>query len=444
MGLKEFFELDKHNTSIRTEVIAGATTFLAMAYILIVNPTILSISGMPFGPLIIATIIAAALATILTGVYAKRPFAMAPYMGENVLFTFSIVLALGVTWQEALGAVFWGGVIFLVVTLLGVRTILAKAVPRFLAASWSIGIGLFLLFVGFASAGISIPGVPGAPVKIGNLLDTHVLVALAGVILTLALLVKRVPGSILIGIVSTMVLAYLSGITIISPEAKSLGFPSWSDVLGKFDPVGALMNPALIPIILVLFLVDTFDTMGTVLGLGLKAGFIKENQAEDPGLEKVFHVDALATVLGAVFGTSTVGTYIESATGIEEGGRTGLTSLVTGLLFLATLPLVPVIAILNPGFLQLASAPALIAVGILMMSVVRHIDFTDIVQVIPTVITMAFMLFTYNIALGIAAGLVAYPLTALAAGRGKEVHPVAWILLAIAILLFVFYPYPKS
>ncbi len=444
MGLKEFFELDKYNTSIRTEVIAGATTFLAMAYILIVNPTILSLSGMPFGPLIIATIIAAAFATILTGVYAKRPFAMAPYMGENVLFTFSIVLALGVTWQEALGAVFWGGVIFLVVTLLGVRTILAKAVPRFLAASWSIGIGLFLMFVGFASAGISIPGVPGAPVKIGNLLDVHVLVALAGVVITLALLVKKIPGSILIGIISTMILAYLTGITVTSPEATSLGFPNWGEVLGKFDPVKALMNPVLIPIILVLFLVDTFDTMGTVLGLGLKAGFIKENQADDPGLEKVFHVDALATVLGAVFGTSTVGTYIESATGIEEGGRTGLTSLVTGLLFLAMLPLAPVIAVLNPGFLQLASAPALIAVGILMMSVVRHIDFTDIVQVVPTVITMAFMLFTYNIALGIAAGLVAYPLTALVAGKGKEVHPVAWILLAIAILLFIFYPYPKS
>ncbi len=443
MGLKEFFELDKYNTSIRTEVVAGATTFLAMAYILIVNPTILSISGMPFGPLIVATIIAAAFATILTGVYAKRPFAMAPYMGENVLFTFSIVLALGVTWQEALGAVFWGGVIFLVVTLLGVRTILAKAVPRFLAASWSIGIGLFLMFVGFASAGISIPGVPGAPVKIGNLLDVHVLVALAGVAITLALLVKRVPGSILIGIISTMILAYLSGITVTSPETTSLGFPNWGEVLGKFDPVGALMNPALIPIILVLFLVDTFDTMGTVLGLGLKAGFVRENQTDDPGLEKVFHVDALATVLGAVFGTSTVGTYIESATGIEEGGRTGLTSLVTGLLFLAMLPLAPVIAVLNPGFLQLASAPALIAVGILMMSVVQHIDFTDVVQVVPTVITIAFMLFTYNIALGIASGLVAYPLTASAAGRSREVHPVAWALLAISLLLFVFYPYPK-
>ena len=443
MGLKEFFELDKYNTTVKTEIIAGATTFLAMAYILIVNPTILSISGMPFGPVIIATIIAAAFATILTGVYAKKPFAMAPYMGENVLFTFSIVLALGVTWQQALGAVFWGGVIFLVVTLLGVRTILAKAVPRFLAASWSIGIGLFLMFVGFSSAGISMPGVPGAPVKIGNLLDIHVLVALAGVVITLALLVKKAPGSILIGILSTMVLAYVAGITVTSPEAKALGFPNWGEVLGKFDPVGALLNPTLIPIILVLFLVDTFDTMGTVLGLGLKAGFIKKNQGDDPGLEKVFHVDALATVFGAIFGTSTVGTFIESATGIEEGGRTGLTSLVTGLLFLAMLPLAPVIAVLNPGFLQLASAPALIAVGILMMSVVQHIDFTDIVQVVPTVITIAFMLFTYNIALGIAAGLVAYPLTALVAGRGREVHPVAWVLLAIALLLFIFYPYPK-
>ncbi len=448
MGLREYFELDKYGTTVRREVLAGITTFLAMAYILIVNPTILHMPsvltgkdiGMPFGPVIISTAVAAGVATLLTGIYAKKPFAMAPYMGENVLFAFTMVLAMGIPWQKALGAVFWGGVIFLIISVLGIRTILARAVPPFLAASWSIGIGLFLMFVGFAAAGISLPGVPGAPVKVGNLATPSVLVALLGTAITLALLIRRVPGSILIGIITTMIVGYLVGIPAVKSEA-AIAFPNWGEVLGKLDVIGALQVPALIPMIVVLFLVDTFDTMGTVVGLSLKAGFVDE-KGRPVGIDRVFHVDALATVLGAIFGTSTVGTFIESATGIEEGGRTGLTSVVTGLLFLAMIPLAAFIAMLNPSFLQLASAPALIAVGILMMSVVKNIDFSDVVQVIPVTITIAFMLFTFNIALGIAASLVTYPLVALAAGRAREVHPVAWILAALSALLFVFYPYP--
>ena len=448
MGLRSYFELDKYGTTVRREVLAGVTTFLAMAYILIVNPTILHMPtiltgkniGMPFGPVIIATAVAAGLATLLTGIYAKKPFAMAPYMGENVLFAFTMVLGMGIAWEKALGAVFWGGVIFLIISLLGVRTILARAIPSFLAASWSVGIGLFLIFIGFAAAGISLPNVPGAPVKIGNLATPSVVAALTGTAVTLALLIRRIPGSILAGIFVTMLISFLMGIPVVKHGGVPT-FPNWGEVLGKLDIIGALQIPALIPMILVLFLVDTFDTMGTVVGLAVKAGFVDE-KGRVVDVDRVFHVDALSTVLGAIFGTSTVGTFIESAAGIEEGGRTGLSAVVTGLLFLAMIPLAAFIAMLNPKFLQLASAPALIAVGILMMSVIRNIDFNDIVQAISVTIAISFMLFTFSIAIGIAASLVAYPLIAAAAGRVKEVHPVAWVLAALSALLFVFYPYP--
>ncbi len=441
--------------SLTIEVLAGVTTFMSMAYIILVNPAILSSAGIPFGPIIITTIVVAAISTILTGVYAKKPFAMAPYMGENVLFAFTIVpmlLSLGVepenAWRIALGAVFWSGVIFLIVSLTGARAVLARAVPRFLAASWSIAIGLFLMFVGFSMAKISLPGVPGAPVRIGGIpYQIETLIALAGTAITLGLLIARIPGSILIGILSTMGLAWLCSTIYGKPKivlhsTTGYTFPDWSTVILKLDPVNALLIPALIPIILVLFLVDLFDTMGTVVGLSLKAGFVDE-QGKVVGVDRVFHVDAFATVFGALLGTSTTGTYIESATGIETGGRTGITSIVTGLLFLATLPLVPFIASLDPDFLRLASAPALIAVGILMLTVARHIEFDDIVQTVTVATAIGVTVFTYNIALGIASSLVVYPIAATIAKRFREVHPLAWVLMAFALLLFIFYPYPK-
>lgn len=446
MGVKQLFELDKHRTSIKTEILAGVTTFLTMAYIILVNPTILHLGGMPFGPLIIATILSAGIFTLMTGLYAKKPFAMAPYMGENALFAFAIVpllLGLGYStdqaWRLALGAVFWGGVIFLVVSLTGVRAMIAKAVPMPLALSWAVGIGLFLMFIGFASAGIAVPGV-GTPVRIGNLREVNTMVAIAGTVITIGLYLLKVPGSILLGIIVTMIIAVVSGVPAVKDQV--LGFPNWSEVLLQLDIIGSLRVVQLIPVIVLLFLVDIFDTLGTVAGLAAKAGFV-DKEGRVTSVEKVFHTDALATVVGALFGTSTTGTYIESAAGIEMGGRTGLTAVVTGLLFLATLPLVPFIAMLNPSFLQLACAPALILVGVLMLSSLKKIDFEDPVQAIPAALTVAFMVFTYNITLGIAASLVAYPLVAVAAKRAKEVHPLAWVLALLSLILFVFYPYPQ-
>jgi len=452
MGLTDYFELRKCGASVRTEVLAGVTTFLAMAYIILVNPSILYApnniwhqGGMPFGPAVIATIVSAGLATLLTGIYAKKPFAMAPYMGENALFAFSIIpllMSVGYSgddlWRLALGAVFWGGVIFLVVSMTGARAVIARAVPPPLALSWGVGIGLFLMFIGFANAGIAVPGVE-VPVKVGNLLSLKVLVALLGTAITLALYIKRVPGSILLGMLITMVIAAAVGITTVHPEAQ-LGLPNWGEVLGRLDVIGALRVPQLIPIIVLLFLIDIFDTLGTVAGLAAKAGYTDE-KGRVVGVDRVFHVDAAATVFGAVFGTSTTGTYIESATGIEVGGKTGLTAVVTGLLFLLCLPLVPFISMLDPGFLTLAGAPALIVVGIVMLSVLNRMNLEDLTQVIPLAITIGFMIFTYNITLGIAASLVVYPLVAVAVGKAREVHPVAWVLAALSLALFIMYPY---
>lgn len=433
-------------SNVKVEVVAGITTFLAMSYIIIVNPVILHNAGLPLGPAMVATIMAAAVATILTGVYTKRPFAMAPYMGENAFFTYAVVLALGVSWSVALGAVFVAGLIFLVVTLAGVRKAVTEAIPPFLSASWAVAIGLFLLFIGMANAGISLPGIPGAPVVAGNFSSLNVIVVLVGLVVTLYLLIKRVLGSILIGIVVTMVLGFILGFLGFGesfPKAVPQVFgplPNWGEVFLKLDIVGALSTVVLIPIIAVMFLMDFLDTTGTVIGLGAKAGFLDE-KGRLPGVEKVMYVDALATVFGAIFGTSTTGTYIESATGIEQGGRTGLTAIVTGLLFLVALIFTPFFSGIPPSFLQLIAAPALITVGILMMAPIKMIDFSDLTQAIPATLTIAFMLFTYNIGFGLAAGLVAYPLAKTAAGRRNEVHPLAWVLWVLGVLLFIVYPY---
>jgi len=438
--------LKASNGKVKVEVLAGITTFLTMAYIIIVNPAILSAAGMPLGPAMVATIMAAAIATILTGVYARKPFAMAPYMGENAFFAFAVVAALGVTWNAALGAVFIAGIIFLLVTISGLRMALVRAIPPFLAASWAVAIGLFLMFIGLANAGISMPGIPGAPVTIGNLAKPEAIIVFIGIAVTLFLHIRRVPGSILIGIIFTMALGFATGFMglgeLLPRQAPPVvgPIPNWGEVLLKMDLVGAVSTFALIPIIVVMFLMDFLDTMGTALGLGAKAGFLDE-KGHFPGLEKVMQVDAVATALGAVFGTSTTGTYIESAAGIEQGGRTGLTAIVTGLLFLASLAFTPFFSNLPAGFLQLIAAPALVAVGIMMMSTIHMIDFKDVTQAIPSTLTIAFMLFTYNIGFGLAVGLVAYPLVMAAAGKAREVHPFMWALWVLGILLFIIYPY---
>jgi len=429
----------------RREIIAGATIFMTMAYIIIINPVILSAAGIPFGPAMVATIMVAGIATLACGLYAKRPFALAPYMGENAFLAYSVVIALSVTWNVALGAVFIAGLLFLLFSLSGLRRTLLDAIPPFLSATWGVAIGLFLLFIGLANAGISLPGVPGAPLAIGDLARPEVIVVLIGIAVTLYLHIKKVVGSVLLGMAVTLALGFILGGlgygTTLPTEVPSLfgPIPDWGEVLFKMDVVGAL-NLTILPIILVMFLMDFLDTAGTVLGIGAKAGFLDAKETL-PGMTKVVQVDAAATVMAGVFGTSTTGVFIESATGIEQGGRTGRTAVVAGLLFLGMLALTPFFAGIPSGFLGMAAAPALVVVGISMMSPIKKIDFEDMTQAIPAVLTIAFMLFTFNIGFGLAIGLISYPLAMVASGRRKELSRLSWLLFALGALLFVIYPY---
>lgn len=426
-------------------MVAGATIFMTMAYIIIINPVILSAAGMPFGAAMVATIVTAGVATLMCGIIAKRPFGMAPYMGENAFFTYSVVLAMSIAWTVALGAVFIAGVLFLIFSLSGWRRSALNAIPPFLTSVWGVSIGLFLLFIGLANAGISVPGIPGAPVDIGDLAQPEIIIVVIGIAVTLFLHLKKVVGSILIGTVVTMAMGFIVGGmgygTVLPTEVPSFfgPIPDWGEVFLKMDISGALAVN-MVPIILVLFLMDFMDTTGTILGLSAKAGFL-DYEGRLPKNDRTIQVDAASTVLAGAFGSSTTGTFVESATGIEQGGRTGKTAIVAGLLFLAMLALTPFFSSIPTGFLALIAAPALVVVGISMTSPIKNIDFEDMTQAIPAVLTIAFMLFTFNIGFGMSVGLISYPLVMTVSGRRKEMSKLTWVLGGLGLLLFAFYPY---
>ncbi|MDD1772448.1 MAG: NCS2 family permease [Methanomassiliicoccales archaeon] len=434
-----------YRTENRREIVAGATIFMTMAYIIIVNPVILSAAGIPFGAAMVATIVTAGVATLMCGIIAKRPFGMAPYMGENAFFAYSVVLAMSIAWTVALGAVFIAGVLFLIFSLSGWRRSALNAIPPFLTSVWGVSIGLFLLFIGLANAGISVPGIPGAPVDIGDLAQPEIIIVVIGIAVTLFLHLKKVVGSILIGTVVTMALGFIVGGmgygTVLPSEVPSFfgPIPDWGEVFLQMDISGALAVN-MIPIILVLFLMDFMDTTGTILGLSAKAGFL-DYEGRLPKNDRTIQVDAASTVLAGAFGTSTTGTFVESATGIEQGGRTGKTAIVAGVLFLAMLALTPFFSSIPTGFLALIAAPALVVVGISMTSPIKNIDFEDMTQAIPAVLTIAFMLFTFNIGFGMSVGLISYPLVMTASGRRKEMSRLTWVLGGLGLLLFAFYPY---
>ena len=432
--LKKFFQIDELGSSIKQEIIAGATTFVTMAYIIIVNPKILEAAGMPFGASMVATILSAFFGTLLMGVYAKRPFAIAPYMGENAFVAYTVVNVLHYSWQTALGAIFIGGVLFTLITLLNIRSWLANAIPQSLKIAFASGIGLFLTFIGLNETGIVKIGVPGAPVHVGNFHDPSVLLGIFAFLLIGILMIKKVNGAILIGIFVTSFLGFIFKITSFPAQLVSLP-PDISPVFLQVDIFGAL-SWGFFAVILVVFVMDFVDTMGTLLGLGYKAKMLDEN-GNLPEIEKPMLCDALATVVGAVFGTTTSGAYIESAAGIEAGGKTGLTAVVTAILFLFALFFAPLFSAI-PAY---AYGAALIIVGLLMISPVSHLKFDDLAETIPVFITMTLMSFTYNLGIGMTAGFIIYPLTLFVAGRIKEVKAGMWILCALSILFYVFYPY---
>lgn len=432
--MHSYFRLKELGTSVRQEVVAGMTTFVTMAYIIVVNPKILEAAGMPFGPAMVATILTASIGTLLMGLYARRPFAIAPYMGENAFVAFTVVKVMGFTWQQALGAIFVSALIFALLTLLKVRTWLVNAIPRQLKIGFGVGIGLFLTFIGLNETGIVTLGVPGAPVHVGRFTDPTVLMAITGFLFTGWLMIKRVPAALFLGILVVTAMAVVGGKVELPSSLFSLP-PSLMPVFGQLD-FSRIMTIEAFPVVLTMFVMIFVDTMGTLIGLSMKAGML-DAQGNLPRIEQPMLCDSLATMVGAVLGTTTSGAYIESAAGIEAGGRSGLTAVVTALFFLLALFLAPLFTIVPPY----AYGPALIIVGMLMLSPIKDLDFTDLTEVIPVFTTIVLMSFTYNIGIGMTAGFVVHPLIKMVSGQGRQVASGMWVLGALSVSFFVFYPY---
>ncbi len=432
--IRRYFQLDELGTSVKQEIIAGVTTFVTMAYIIVVNPKILEAAGMPFGPSMVATILSAFFGTLAMGLYARRPFAIAPYMGENAFVAFTVVKVLGYTWQTALGAIFISGVLFTLLTLFKLRSWLANAIPQSLKVAFAVGIGLFLTFIGLNETGIVRVGTPGAPVRVGNLADPAVLLAIFGFLLIGFFMIRKIKGAILLGILTTTFLSFPLHVAKVPTRWVSLP-PNLSPVFLKLD-IGGALTWGFFAVMLTVFVMDFLDTIGTLIGVSYKAGLLDEN-GNLPEIEKPMLCDALATVVGALLGTTTTGTYIESATGVEAGGRSGLTAVVVAFLFLLALFFAPFFTAIPPA----AYGPALIIVGLLMIAPISDIRFDDLTEAIPAFATLVLMSFTYNLGIGMTAGFVLYPLVKIAAGRGREIHGGLWILFGFSALFFLFYPY---
>jgi len=433
-GIRGYFGFDRYATSFRTEIIAGVTTFMTMSYIIVVNPKILEAAGIPVGPSMVATVLTAAFGSLVMGIYARRPFAIAPYMGENAFIAYTVVVALGYSWQAALGAVFIGGVLFILLTIFRLRQWLVEAIPEGLRYSFAVGIGLFMTFIGLNETGIIVLGAPGAPVKIGVVTSAPVLLAIAGFLIIAVLMVHRVPGAILLGILATTMLAFVFRVA--TPPQSWLSLPpSLEPTLLKLDIRGALRWD-FFAIVLTVFVMAFVDTMGTLIGVSSRAGYLDE-KGRLPEIEKPMMADALSTSFAALVGTTTAGAYIESAAGIEAGGRTGFTPVVTALLFLLSLFFAPFLTSVPPQ----AYGPALIAVGYLMIKPITHINLDDYTELFPAFAVVILMSFTFNIGIGITAGFVLYPFFKLTAGRQREVSPGLWVLSALSLLFYIFYPY---
>lgn len=433
-ALGRFFQFEKYGATFPREVIAGLTTFTTMSYIVVVNPAILGNAGIPPGPGFVATVAAAVFGCALMGLYANRPFAIAPYMGENAFIAFTVCRQLGYKWQTALAAIFIAGGFFFVLTALRLRQWIVDAVPLALRYSFAVGIGLFLTFIGLNQTGIVALGVPGAPVRPGHLTAAPVLVAIAGFLLLAILVVRKVPGAILLGIMATALIAFL--VKVAAPPARLVSMPpGLGPVFWKLDFHGVFAWSAF-PIVLTIFIMAFVDTMGTLIGLSARAGFL-DAQGNLPQIERPMLVDAFSTCVAAAVGTTTSGAYVESATGIESGGRTGLTALVTAACFALTLFFAPLVAAIPPQ----AYGPALIIVGLFMLEPVARINFQDYSESIPAFAVVTLMCFTFNIAIGISAGFVLYPLCKLLAGEIRQVKPALYVLTGLSLLFFVFYPY---
>ncbi len=452
--LERWFQIHERQSSIRSEVLGGITTFVTMAYIVIINPAIMSFAGIPLGAGTTATILTAAFGTLLMGLYANRPIAVAPYMGENAFLAFGLA-TLGISWQLRLGSVFISGLLLVILTLLGLRSWLAQAISPSMKYSFATGIGFFLAFIGLYETGIVtsfVTGVPAKslmspgspllnapeiPVKIGDWHQPTTILSLLGFLLMILLMIRKIPGGILIGIGITAVTGMFFGLGSAPEGWFSIPFsgnaslaPTWMAM-----DLRDLFQWSFFPIFITLFLMCFLDTLGTLVGLGASSGIL-DKEGNFPEVEKPMMVDAVTNLFAASVGTSTSGAYIESAAGIREGARTGLAAVVTAIAFLLTLFFTPLIESLQK--LSFAYAPALMAIGAMMISSVRRIDFDDLTEAIPAFASIAMMIFTYNIANGLTSGLVLYPILKIAAGRWKELHAGSLILGGLCLTYYLF------
>jgi len=450
--LQKLFKLSENKTTVRIEVVAGFTTFMTMAYIIFINPSILAqvlSGGDPvaydrfFDSVIAATCLSAALATFIMGLWANYPIALAPGMGENFFFV-GIVAATAFTWQQALGAVFIAGVVFLIITLLRLRELIINAIPGCLKSGIAVGIGLFIAFIGLKYAGLVVMPEKNV-ITLGDVHQAPVILAVVGLAITALLMVWRIKGAILLGMLCTTALALISGlasfdyheivrIPTVAPTFFKLSFSGW----------GSIPFHQIITVIAVFFYMDVFDTAGTLIGVGQQAGFLKKGKLPRAG--RAFMADSIGTVAGAAFGTSTVTSYIESAAGVEAGGRTGLANMVTGFLFLVAVFFAPVIRMVGGGFLfdntffNPIAAPALIIVGSMMVKNVCGIDWNDLTECIPAFLTIIGIPLFFSISHGIAIGVVSYPFLKIFSGRSKD---VSWLMYILAVLIIVMYIFVK-
>lgn len=428
--LERRFRLSEHGTDVRTEIFAGITTFMTMGYILAVNPMILGDAGMDWGGVFTATAVSAIIATLIMAFYANYPFALAPGMGLNAFFAYTVVLGMGKSWQFALTAVFLEGIIFILLSFVKAREAVFDAIPMNLKKAVSVGIGLFIALIGFDNAGIVAQG-EGTILDLGALTTAGPILALIGLVITGILLAKDVKGALLIGIIITTLIGIPMGVTELPSGFIQLP-PSVKDVAFQFE-WGEILSWEMLLAVFTFLFVDVFDTVGTLIGVSSKAGMLDEEGKLERASEALM-ADAVGTVAGACLGTSTVTTFVESASGVADGGRTGLTALSTAVMFFLALFFSPIFGMI-PGE---ATAPALILVGLFMMSPIKEIDLDDFTEAIPAFLTIVMMPFAYSIAQGIAFGMVAYVLLKLLSGRHKEVSGVMYVLAILFVISHIF------
>jgi AGZA family xanthine/uracil permease-like MFS transporter len=434
-GLDRFFRLRENQTDVRTEILAGATTFVTLAYILFVNPSILKDAGMPVEATFAATCVASAFASLVMGIYANYPIAVAPGMGLNAFFTYTVVVGMRLPWQTALGAVFISGLVFFLLTVTHVRQWIVDGVPAVLRSAIGVGIGLFIAFIGLRNAGIIVRS-DATLVTLSPMSAPGVLVAVAGLLVTAFLVARRVRGALLLGILTTTAIAMLAGVSPAPHGAASLvtltnPFAALRATAFHLDILAAL-RVGLIPILFSFTFVDLFDNIGTLIGVSRKAGLLND-RGQLPRIGRALVADSLGTMFGALVGTSTVTSYIESAAGVSEGGRTGLTAVVVAALFIVGLAFAPLVGLIPVQ----ATAPALILIGAMMMTEIVQIRFDDVTEAVPAFLTIIMMPLTYSIAQGLAFGFMSYTIIKLLAGRHGDNNPVTYTLTLLFLLHFV-------